>query len=177
MQAEIMARGPIACGFVADDAFAYNLTNKMYDGVYVDRSAFTDVDIDHSVSVTGWGISRTGIKYWIVRNTWGSYWGEAGWFYTLRGENALAIESRCYFATPDFSDLDDVLDHHKTGNFLTGLQQSPQTQQPLFCNSESTLPTQQLGTRQQQSYPALLLVCFLVASISIIQARGSVTLL
>jgi cathepsin X len=34
---------------------------------------------DLSVTIVGWG-KENGIDYWIVRNTWGMYWGENGYF-------------------------------------------------------------------------------------------------
>ena len=35
-----------------------------------------------------------------VRNNWGDYWGEDGFFRVERGVNALAIEEDCYYAEP-----------------------------------------------------------------------------
>lgn len=35
--------------------------------------------IDHAVIITGWGVSG-GQEYWIVKNSWGTGWGENGYF-------------------------------------------------------------------------------------------------
>jgi cathepsin X len=92
MMAEIYARGPIACAIDADPI-------RTYTGGIVDDS--TDKDIDHIISVVGWGFDKpSNKKYWIVRNSWGEYWGELGYFRVVRGGNQLAIESACAWATP-----------------------------------------------------------------------------
>lgn len=36
----------------------------------------------------------------MVRNSWGEYWGEGGWFRLKRGENQLLLESNCAWAVP-----------------------------------------------------------------------------
>jgi len=47
--------------------------------------------MDHAVLVVGYGYD--GLDYWKVKNSWGSYWGEAGYFRIQKGKwNALAGE-------------------------------------------------------------------------------------
>eukprot|EP00475_Leptophrys_vorax_P004275 TRINITY_DN12550_c0_g2_i1.p1 TRINITY_DN12550_c0_g2~~TRINITY_DN12550_c0_g2_i1.p1 ORF type:complete len:561 (+),score=8.08 TRINITY_DN12550_c0_g2_i1:101-1684(+) len=94
MMAEIAARGPIACGIAVNEDFWKNYKG----GVYNDTTGF--LDVDHVIEVAGWGTTEDGVKYWIGRNSWGTYWGEKGWFRIVRGVNNLAIESGCDWAVP-----------------------------------------------------------------------------
>ena len=48
--------------------------------------------VEHSILLVGWG-EENGIKYWIGLNTWGTKFGEGGFFRILRGENECNIES------------------------------------------------------------------------------------
>jgi len=93
MMAEISARGPISCGMcVTEDFEAYS------GGVYKDKSGC--VEMSHEISIAGFGTTDDGEAYWIGRNSWGSYWGEDGWFRLARGVNNLGIESHCSWAVP-----------------------------------------------------------------------------
>ena len=47
----------------------------------------------HGVIITGYGKTDDGVPYWKVRNSWGSDWGENGYFRIIRGENACGIET------------------------------------------------------------------------------------
>jgi len=89
---EIYQRGPIACYIAANQAL-----DDYTGGIFYDKTGF--LDVDHVVSIVGWGVEH-GVKFWIVRNSWGTSWGEEGFFRIVRGVNNLAIESECAWATP-----------------------------------------------------------------------------
>eukprot|EP00271_Cylindrocystis_brebissonii_P008020 TRINITY_DN22032_c0_g1_i1.p1 TRINITY_DN22032_c0_g1~~TRINITY_DN22032_c0_g1_i1.p1 ORF type:complete len:330 (+),score=38.49 TRINITY_DN22032_c0_g1_i1:125-1114(+) len=92
MMAEIFHRGPIACEIDSTPLHQYK------SGIFSEPFEYS---INHIISVAGWGVDEaTGTPYWIARNSWGTYWGENGWFRILRGQNLAGIESGCYWAVP-----------------------------------------------------------------------------
>merc|ERR1712203_817448 len=91
MQKEIFARGPISCGVDAGPLEDYT------GGIVTGHSGS---GVDHVISVVGWGTDAKVGKYWIVRNSWGEYWGESGFFRVQMGKNSLGIESQCSWAVP-----------------------------------------------------------------------------
>jgi cathepsin X len=93
MKAEIFARGPIATGVNAEPLLDY------YGGI-IDDDRTIAKHINHIVSIVGWGMDeKTNRQYWIVRNSWGEYWGEMGYFNIYMGTNQLAIEKTGSWAT------------------------------------------------------------------------------
>ena len=87
IKAEIFARGPVACGIDA-------LPLESWDGKgIIDGS--TQGGVNHIISLAGWGVTSNGTKFWIGRNSWGTYWGAKGWFYIT-----TAYQPGCSWAVP-----------------------------------------------------------------------------
>ncbi|KAF7277988.1 hypothetical protein GWI33_008984 [Rhynchophorus ferrugineus] len=89
---DIIRSGPVqATMLVYHDFFSYSR------GIY----RHTDLSLSHlkgyhSVRIVGWGEEKTRFglqKYWKVANSWGTKWGEDGYFRIARGTNECEIES------------------------------------------------------------------------------------
>jgi cathepsin X len=96
MKAEIYKRGPISCGIDATDAL------EAFRGGFIFSQYNSDPEINHIISVVGWGTATNGTQYWVVRNSWGTPWGENGFFRIVLGQPDynLAIETDCAFGVP-----------------------------------------------------------------------------
>jgi cathepsin X len=93
IKAEIYTRGPVAAGINADPILKYS-------GGVIKHAGIMDMMVDHIVSIVGWGVDGEGDEYWIIRNSWGQYWGEMGFLRVKTGSNLLGIESTVAWATP-----------------------------------------------------------------------------
>ena len=76
MQTAIMSR-PLS---VSIDA-SQSSFNYYQAGIYADTGCANDwASTDHATNLVGWGTdAATGTDYWIMRNSWGTSWGEAGY--------------------------------------------------------------------------------------------------
>jgi cathepsin X len=107
MMKEIFNRGPIACGIDAMPLLNYE------KGIIKTKGN----GIDHVISVVGWGTDPQSGFYWIVRNSWGEYWGEMGYVRVAAG--ALNVEDQCSwvvvgtFTAPEF---DNQVHCHEGGD-------------------------------------------------------------
>jgi len=76
--------GPVSIAIEADRA-AFQFYAS---GILDDSSCGTN--LDHGVAIVGYG-TDSGKDYWIVRNSWGATWGEAGYVRLVRNKNECGL--------------------------------------------------------------------------------------
>jgi len=84
LKRNIASDGPAACPIDAS-LNSFQLYNS---GIYADSNCKTVTN--HYVGVVGYG-AEGGKKYWILRNSWGSNWGEEGYMRLLMSKNLCGI--------------------------------------------------------------------------------------
>jgi len=85
IQAAVAQYGPVAVSMaVYQDFFTYSTGVYKYGGT-------TGLAGYHAIKLLGWGTDN-GQDYWTVANSWGTTWGEAGFFRIARGNNECGIE-------------------------------------------------------------------------------------
>lgn len=63
---------------------------QFYTGGILNPKVCNPNGINHAVLIVGYGVEN-GTKFWRIRNSWGSSWGEAGYFRLNRGDNTCGV--------------------------------------------------------------------------------------
>ncbi|KAG7503199.1 hypothetical protein JOB18_033529 [Solea senegalensis] len=100
MMLELVKNGPMGVAFeVYPDFMHYKKGIYHHTGLADIYNPFELTN--HAVLLVGYGRCHvTGQKYWIVKNSWGTSWGEDGYFRIRRGSDECAIESIAVAASP-----------------------------------------------------------------------------
>lgn len=76
-----------------------NWSFQIYDsGIYEESSCYINA-INHSVGCVGFGVEGE-TKYWIIRNSWGTSWGEEGYMKMIWENNMCGIAQEAVVAIP-----------------------------------------------------------------------------
>ena len=87
--------GPLAIALNADPLQTYS--SGILD---VTSTKCPTSGINHAVTLVGYG-TENNVAYWIVKNSWGTSWGEKGYFRIRRGNGTCGIN--CYITTATVS--------------------------------------------------------------------------
>jgi len=88
MQTFVGTVGPLAVSVATD------LVLALYTGGVLRQCTLLPIEVpNHGVLIVGFGTTSIfGTDYWLVKNSWGSSWGESGYFRIKRGSNACMVD-------------------------------------------------------------------------------------
>ena len=101
IMSEIISNGPVVCYINSDCIEQYQAgTISMYNETYGTGDKCETLKFDHAISIVGWGVRASdGLSFWTIRNSWGTFYGNGGFFDIVRGGAYQPLG--CYTATPD----------------------------------------------------------------------------
>jgi len=80
-----------AKGLVTVDIAVVNSFFSYKSGVYAEPNCGSNIVGYHAITAVGYG-TLNGVPYWIIRNSWSSGWGAAGYILFKRGVNLCGVE-------------------------------------------------------------------------------------
>jgi len=120
-------------GAVATTLHANHPSFQNYkEGVY---SGCPSTKRDHAVIVVGYGTDENDGDYWLVKNSWGSWWGENGYGRIKRGNEECGIGKVCVWgeATATGGNNDQV---NCGGHQADSCEKCPQGNGKSWCNGD-----------------------------------------
>uniref|UniRef100_A0A914DIA8 ShKT domain-containing protein n=1 Tax=Acrobeloides nanus TaxID=290746 RepID=A0A914DIA8_9BILA len=86
--------------WVPNSMFYLTNTSGVYYPSTSDCQTAANAGAGHAVTVVGYGVDSTsGYPYWLIKNSWGTSWGNAGYFKLYRGANVCSMGSSWWAAS------------------------------------------------------------------------------
>ena len=94
LQDALLTVGPISVAIDVESDFQF------YKSGFFETKACSDTELDHAVTAIGFGKTTDGRKYYIIKNSWGTSWGEDGYiYYSADIPNMCGIAQDACYAT------------------------------------------------------------------------------
>jgi len=91
----VVKHGPVSVGIDA----SHKTLSFYANGVYYDPECKNGVDeLDHAVLAVGFG-KINGQEYWLVKNSWSTYWGNDGYVLMSMKDNNCGVATAATYVT------------------------------------------------------------------------------
>jgi C1A family cysteine protease len=109
--------GPVYTSMYAGDGDAWATEFSNYDGSYALYYPGTE-EPNHAALIVGWEddlYHAGGTGGWIVKNSWGTDWGDVGYFYIAYGSASIGMHSSFMYAWQDYDPHGDIIYYDEGG--------------------------------------------------------------
>ena len=113
----IQTYGPVYVSVYAGDGDAWETEFGSYDGSYTLYHPGTE-STNHAVLIVGWDdslIHAGGTGGWIVKNSWGTDWGDNGYFYIAYGSAGIGKNASYVYTWQDYDPDGDIMHYDEAG--------------------------------------------------------------
>jgi hypothetical protein len=93
LAAAVAGYGPAAAAVDAS-----TVAFQLYGGGIFEDEHCSSIDLNHGIGIVGFGVEDD-VGFWIVKNSWGTDWGEEGYIRIVRGRNECGIASFAHIAS------------------------------------------------------------------------------
>ena len=94
LQDALLTIGPISVAIDVEADFQF------YETGFFETTECSETELDHAVTAVGFGTTSDGKKYYIIKNSWGTTWGEDGYiYYSADIPNMCGIAQDACYAT------------------------------------------------------------------------------
>ncbi|XP_038218852.1 zingipain-2-like [Zerene cesonia] len=98
MKDAVANQGPISIAMEFTVKMFYIKTGRVYKPTSHDC---THKFLNHAVLIVGYGRDNDD-DYWIIKNSWGTHWGDRGYMRIVRGSNACLIGKAVHMGTTEY---------------------------------------------------------------------------
>jgi len=136
----VASKGAVLTGVYASDSSF----KKYKSGVY-DKCSSSQPN--HAVVAVGYGTDTTNGDYWIVKNSWGTDWGEQGYIKVKRGNSQCGIGGVCVWSD---AAANGSADNNPTT--ATTTTEAPSPNDAMWCDLTSIFTTKINGGPYQMKF-------------------------
>lgn len=118
LKVALQTYGPLFISMYAGDNDAWATEFSNYRGDHVLYFPYTGKSTNHAVLLVGWDDALQhagGTGAWIVRNSWGTSWGDQGYFYIAYGSANVGFNAAAFVGYEDYDTHGGLLYYDEAG--------------------------------------------------------------
>ncbi|CAL6030836.1 Cathepsin_L [Hexamita inflata] len=109
-----LSRGiAVAFGMKIGGGFNQFIFQLYIGGGFIQKAKCTNFELEHAVTAVGYG-KKHGKDVWVIKNSWGSSWGDDGFFFVEIGKDSYCTEHYAYAIIPKYYNISSTEAYSRT---------------------------------------------------------------